>query len=53
MEQSVKLKAAYGKPDVVWMQLGIVNELAAEAAKKTGLVVVMDKCMMVEHKRFF
>jgi predicted CoA-binding protein len=53
VEQVVKLKAVYGKPDVVWMQLGIVNELAAEAAKKAGLRVVMDKCMMVEHKRFF
>jgi len=35
------------------MQLGIVNEQAAEAAIKTGLTVVMNKCMMIEHKRFF
>jgi len=34
MEQSVKLKAACGRPDVVCIQLGIVNELADEAAKK-------------------
>jgi hypothetical protein len=53
VEQAVKLKAAYGKPCVLWMQLGIVNEQAAEAAKKAGLLVVMDKCMMIEHKRFF
>ena len=53
VEQAIKLKAAYGKPKVVWMQLGIVNEQAAEAAKKAGLTVVMDKCMMIEHKRFF
>jgi predicted CoA-binding protein len=53
VEQAIKLKAAYGKPDVVWMQLGIVNKKAAETAKKAGLIVVMDKCMMIEHKRFF
>jgi predicted CoA-binding protein len=51
VEQVVKLKAMYGKPDVVWMQLGIVNEQAAEAAKNAGLTVVMDRCMMVEHSR--
>ena len=53
VKQAVKLKEMHGKPYVVWMQLGIVNEQAAETAKKAGLAVVMDKCMMVEHKRFF
>ena len=53
VEQAVKLKEMHGKPYVVWMQLGIVNEQAAETAKKAGLTVVMNKCMMVEHKRFF
>jgi predicted CoA-binding protein len=53
VEQAFKLRAAYGKPYVVWMQLGIVNEQAAEAAEKAGLTVVMNKCMMIEHKRFF
>jgi predicted CoA-binding protein len=52
VEQAIKLKATYGKPHVVWMQLGIVNEQAAEMAKKAGLTVVMNKCMMIEHKRF-
>ncbi|MBT0159691.1 CoA-binding protein [Candidatus Bathyarchaeota archaeon A05DMB-2] len=49
--QAIKLKQIFGKPYVVWMQLGIVNEEAAEMAKKAGLTVVMDKCMMVEHHR--
>jgi predicted CoA-binding protein len=52
VEQAIKLKAMYGNPRVVWMQLGIVNEQATEAAKKAGLTVVMNKCMMIEHKRF-
>jgi len=53
VEQAVKLKARHGKPIVVWMQAGIVNEQAAETAKKAGFTVVMDKCMMVEHMRLF
>ncbi len=51
VEQAIQLKAKFGRPFVVWMQLGIVNEQAAEAARRAGLVVVMDKCLMVEHHR--
>ena len=51
VDQAIKLKAMFGRPFVVWMQLGIVNEQAAEAARKAGLIVVMDKCMMIEHHR--
>ena len=53
VDQAVKLKEMFGKPIVVWMQLGIVNEQAAETAKRAGLTVVMNKCMMVEYERFF
>ena len=35
----------------VWMQQGIVNEDAAQAAREAGLDVVMDRCMLVEHRR--
>ncbi|RMF89742.1 MAG: CoA-binding protein [Methanobacteriota archaeon] len=35
----------------VWMQLGIVNEEAAKKARNAGLDVVMDRCMMIEHRR--
>jgi uncharacterized protein len=51
VEQAIALKAKVGRPLVVWMQLGIVNEAAAEAARHAGLAVVMDKCLMVEHHR--
>jgi len=53
VEQAIKLKKMHGKPYVVWMQLGIVNEQAAETAKKAGLTVVMNRCMMIEHRRLF
>ncbi len=36
---------------VVWMQIGIVNNAAAQKAKDAGLAVVQNRCLMVEHKR--
>ncbi|HYA78076.1 MAG TPA: CoA-binding protein, partial [Verrucomicrobiae bacterium] len=47
LEQTIKLRQTYGKPFVVWMQLGIVNEQAAEAARRSGFIVVMDRCLMI------
>lgn len=34
----------------VWMPTGIIEEDAAARARAAGLLVVMDRCMMVEHK---
>lgn len=35
----------------VWMQLGIVNYEAANKAFHAGIKVVMDACMLIEHRR--
>ncbi len=53
VDQAIEMKAKVGRPFVVWMQLGIVNESAAEAARRAGLVAVMDRCLMVEHRQLF
>ncbi len=37
----------------VWMQLGIENEEAAQAAEAAGLQVVMDRCIKIEHARLW
>lgn len=39
------------KPAAIWMQLGVANGEAAAVAKKHGVQVVMDRCIMVEHGR--
>ena len=48
VEEAIKIGAR-----VIWMQEGIVNREAAAAAEAAGLQVIMDKCMMKQHKKLF
>jgi len=38
------------KPKSVWLQLGIRNDKVAETLAKSGIKVVQDLCLMVEHR---
>jgi predicted CoA-binding protein len=38
---------------VLWLQLGIRNDEAARKAQEAGLTVVQDRCLKIEHARFF
>ncbi len=39
------------RPRAVWMQAGIRNDAAAEALAREGILVVQDRCLMVEWRR--
>ena len=39
------------KPKSVWMQLGISHAAVAEELAKAGIMVVQDRCLMVDHRR--
>jgi len=35
----------------IWLQLGVISQQGADLAEHGGLNVVMDRCIMVEHRR--
>lgn len=39
------------KPSTIWLQEGVVNEEAADLANSKGIQVIMDRCMMKEHRQ--
>ena len=43
--------ALAAKAPALWFQLGCVDEAAAQRAQQAGALVVMDRCLMVEHRR--
>ena len=45
--------AHFPRMPVIWMQLGVMNELAAEMARKAGAQVVMNRCPAIEIPRLF
>jgi uncharacterized protein len=48
VEQTLQMKP---RPGVLWMQLGIRNEDAAQRAEANGIKVVMDRCPKIEYGR--
>ena len=40
-------------PKVIWLQEGIHNPEAEEMARKKGIKVVFNRCMLAEHRRLF
>jgi predicted CoA-binding protein len=41
------------KPKVIWLQEGIHNPEAEEMARKAGIKIVFNRCMLAEHQRLF
>jgi uncharacterized protein len=39
------------KPVAIWMQEGVTHEVAAEKARKAGIFVVQDRCLLKEHRK--
>ena len=40
------------KVPAIWMQEGVIHEEAAEKARQAGIFVVMDLCILKEHRRY-
>jgi predicted CoA-binding protein len=46
VDQAIELKLP-----AVWLQEGVIHEAAAEKARQAGVFVVMDRCILKEHRR--
>jgi len=48
VDQAIQLKVP-----AVWMQEDVIHEAAAQKARKAGIFVVMDRCILLEHRARF
>ncbi len=48
VEQAIQLKIP-----AIWLQEGVINEPAAQKARKAGIFVVLDRCVLNEHRARF
>ena len=48
VDEAIRLKLP-----AIWLQEGVIHEEAAEKARKAGIFVVMDLCILKEHRRRF
>jgi hypothetical protein len=48
VDEAIRLKVP-----AIWLQEGVIHEEAAEKARKAGITVVMDKCILKEHRARF
>jgi len=48
VDQAIQLKVP-----AIWMQQDVIHEKASEKARKAGMFVVMDRCILVEHRARF
>jgi len=48
VDQAIQLKV-----QAIWMQEDVVHEKAADKARKAGILVVMDLCILKEHRARF
>jgi hypothetical protein len=48
VDEAIRLKVP-----AIWLQEDVIHEEAAEKARKAGITVVMDKCILKEHRRRF
>jgi uncharacterized protein len=48
VDEAIRLKVP-----VIWMQEGVVHEKAAQKARQAGIFVVMDRCILKEHRARF
>ena len=48
VEQAIRLKLP-----AIWLQEDVINERAVERARKAGMFVVMDRCILKEHRSRF